>query len=699
MSDIIDINVGETIEEVTINVTDNLITVNINKVTGGGGGTQTLEQTLVLGNTTGGENISISNGDAIILDNGSMLKKGTIDAGNGGAKGISQICGVGYEHKWEAGRLYIMNDGGTIIREVSHNLTYTPTATDDVTKGFVQNTRWILDNGDVYLCTDPTEDAAVWELVNTGITPTLQEVTDEGNETTIPIKVIDTGNTSAQLQQNGIYFEDLANEGNTFLNFQFTSIPNQVVEIRPLGGTMALLSDIPDTSTFVPYTGATADVDLGEYELKAGQIELDTTPTGTAGVAVTRWNDTLGSSETTLKGGSVILKNGVDLVARIVNKVTPNTTLTKAAYQVVKVSGAQGQRLAVDLARANTDLNSADTLGIVTETIATNQEGFIITVGQLEGINTTGSLQSETWADGDVLYLSPTTAGRMTNIKPNGSTGHIVVLGYVEYAHITQGKIYVKIMNGWELDELHNVFIDTPLNNQGLVYETSTSLWKNKTIDKTFVGLENVDNTSDANKPVSSAQTTAINAKVADAITDGVTTIAPSQNAVFDALALKQNAFGYTPYRFTKTTEIVHTGVLTETILQTILIPANTFANGDFIMFSALISKLANIGNTTHNLKINTTNTLVGATLIAINGFNTSNFFNKFKREFVVNSGNIYGYSSTGSLANDQTQNGTAVIINTATYNLSADLYFFVTCSLSSILDTITYRGINFYKQ
>ena len=169
MSDIIDINVGETIEEVTINVVDNLITVNINKVTGGGGGTQTLAQTLALGNVTGGENISISNGDAIILDNGSMLKKGTIDAGNGGAKGISQICGVGYEHKWEAGRLYIMNDGGTIIREVSHNLTYTPTATDDITKGFVQNTRWILDNGDLYVCTDPTEGAAVWELQATQV--------------------------------------------------------------------------------------------------------------------------------------------------------------------------------------------------------------------------------------------------------------------------------------------------------------------------------------------------------------------------------------------------------------------------------------------------------------------------------------------------------------------------------------------------
>lgn len=35
------------------------------------------------------------------------------------------------------------------------------------------------------------------------------------------------------------------------------------------------------------------------------------------------------------------------------------------------------------------------------------------------------------------------------------------------------------------------------------------------------------------------AQLALINAKVADAINDGTTTIAPSQNAVFDALALK----------------------------------------------------------------------------------------------------------------------------------------------------------------
>jgi hypothetical protein len=264
---------------------------------------------------------------------------------------------------------------------------------------------------------------------------------------------------------------------------------------------------------FVPYTGATADVNLGEFGLTAGQLTLDTTPTGTAAVGTTRWNDTIGSSETTLKGGNVILKNGVDLVARVVNKVTPNTTLTKASYQAVRISGAQGQRLAVALAQANNDNNSADTIGLVTETIATNQEGFIMTVGSLEGINTTGSLQGETWADGDVLYLSGTTAGRITNVKPSAPI-HIVVIGYVEYAHQNNGKIYVKVMNGWELDELHNVSIVTPANNDALIYESSTSLWKNKTI-ATALGFT----------PVPTTRTLTINGTTQDLSADRTFTI------------------------------------------------------------------------------------------------------------------------------------------------------------------------------
>ena len=60
------------------------------------------------GNSTT-NNIELGANAGIILDNSSRLQEGTIDAGTGGNKGIAQICGLGYELKWEAGSLYVMN--------------------------------------------------------------------------------------------------------------------------------------------------------------------------------------------------------------------------------------------------------------------------------------------------------------------------------------------------------------------------------------------------------------------------------------------------------------------------------------------------------------------------------------------------------------------------------------------------------------
>jgi nitrogen fixation protein len=344
-----------------------------------------------------------------------------------------------------------------------------------------------------------------------------------------------------------------------------------------------------DLSGLVPYTGATQNVDLGTYNLIADQVALNVTPNGTLAVGMTEWNNTVGVSQTLLKGGSVTLKNGVDLVARVVNKVSPNTTLTKAAYQVVKISGAQGQRLAVDLAQANNDNNSADTLGVVTETIAANQEGFIMTVGQLEGINTTGSLQSETWTDGDVLYLSPTVAGRITNVKPTGATGHIVIIGYVEYAHANNGKIYVKIMNGWELDELHNVYINTGTlaNNDALIYESSTQLWKNKTI-ATALGFtpENVANKQSA---VTTNANHYYNAPYINSI------IKPNDIIICD------------------TTNAAFTNQSANFILKSYLIAANTFAVGDVLRWFWSQQKTTTSNTIIHRLYINNSASLVGA--------------------------------------------------------------------------------------
>lgn len=214
--------------------------------------------------------------------------------------------------------------------------------------------------------------------------------------------------------------------------------------------------------------------------LQSNYWQADLLASTTTGVGKLRWNNQDGTLEFGLIGGNVNLQVGQEQVVRVVNKTGGD--LQEAAYQAVKISGAQGNRLKVGLARADVDANSADTIGIVTETILSNQEGFVTSSGLVRNINTTGSLQSETWADGDVLYLSPTTFGAITNIKPQAPQ-HTVILGFVVRAHATQGQIYVKVDNGYEIDELHNVRITSVANGQFLVYNTTLGVWENKTVN------------------------------------------------------------------------------------------------------------------------------------------------------------------------------------------------------------------------
>lgn len=210
-------------------------------------------------------------------------------------------------------------------------------------------------------------------------------------------------------------------------------------------------------------------------------FQLDTTATPTLLPGMFGWNDVDGTANLRLKGNNVTLQIGQETLARVVNKT--GADLLESQYKVVRVriaseGGAQGQRLAVVLAQGNNDPDSTTTLGIVTENISNNQEGFITIFGNVNEINTTGSLQGETWVDGDVLYLSPTTPGSLTKVKPI-APDHSVVMGYVIYAHAVHGKIFVKVDNGYELDELHNVRITSVANNNLLQYDSTLQVWKN----------------------------------------------------------------------------------------------------------------------------------------------------------------------------------------------------------------------------
>ena len=172
-------------------------------------------------------------------------------------------------------------------------------------------------------------------------------------------------------------------------------------------------------------------------------LTFDNTPTDVGGVGRLIWNDTDGTLDLGLKGGNVILQLGQELFTRVLNKT--GLDFLESNYSVVRVDGAQGQRVKAVLAQADSVANAEGTLGLITETILNNKEGFVTTTGLVRNINTTGSLQGESWADGDILYLSQTTAGGLTKTKP--MSGVICKIGIVEHAHSTQGKIFVHVEN------------------------------------------------------------------------------------------------------------------------------------------------------------------------------------------------------------------------------------------------------------
>jgi len=316
------------------------------------------------------------------------------------------------------------------------------------------------------------------DIIDINVTETVEtiEITVNPNLTTVNINQV-TGGGGGGITDLGYIA--------TPTNGTVTSSTGTSATIPLADGTNAgLITPAEKTkiANSVPYTGAVSDVNLGEFGIQLGNLEFDNTPTNIpTSVGSLVWNDTAGTLDLKLKGGATTLQIGQETVARVVNKTATNITLLESKYQVVRVTGAQGQRPKVDLALADNDLNSTTTLGLVTENILNNQEGFITTSGQVQQINTTGSLQGETWADGDVLYLSGTVAGQATNIKPIAPI-HTVILGFVEYAHITQGKIFVKVDNGYELEELHNVSAIAPNNNEVLTYDSATLLWKPKTV-------------------------------------------------------------------------------------------------------------------------------------------------------------------------------------------------------------------------
>jgi hypothetical protein len=274
-----------------------------------------------------------------------------------------------------------------------------------------------------------------------------------------------------------------------------------------------------------PLTNAEVDANFNNLNLE----KVETLASADGSVVITGTGASLDLSVSLTSPASV-------LVEQVRN--TTGATLTKGT--AVYISGATGQTPTVSKALATSDDTSAQTLGLITSNLSNNSNGYVTIIGLIANINTSA------FTDGAQLYLSPTTAGTLTATKPYAPQ-HLVYVAVVAHAHPTQGKLLVKVQNGYEMDELHNVSAQSPSNGQTLVYNTSTSLWEKNTVSLT-AGVNGTLPVANGGTGVTTAQ--AEMNRVAAAVTSGSylrgngTNVVMSAIQVADVPTLNQNTTG-----------------------------------------------------------------------------------------------------------------------------------------------------------
>lgn len=137
---------------------------------------------------------------------------------------------------------------------------------------------------------------------------------------------------------------------------------------------------------------------------------------------------------------------------------------------VVRISGAVGNNPLISTASYTDDDNSANTLGITNENIANDSFGYVMTEGKLLGIDTS------IYSVGQLLYLGAN--GALTGSAPQAPL-HAVRLGQVLRSQLNNGSMYVRIDNGYELGELHDVRDTSTTASFGDLLVRSGSIWTN----------------------------------------------------------------------------------------------------------------------------------------------------------------------------------------------------------------------------
>lgn len=170
------------------------------------------------------------------------------------------------------------------------------------------------------------------------------------------------------------------------------------------------------------------------------------------------------------------------LVARNVT----GSAMTKG--QVVYISGATGTVPQIILAKANA-IATLGIIGVCYENISNNSFGRVMTLGDLE------SIDMSAFANGDTLYVSPTTAGALTNVKPT-YPNFAQQVGYVINNGVGSGVLGVYIRGIVGVYNGDNAVLNsvTATTISATTYQNLPSVYKSGTTGTTTAVTINTDN-------------------------------------------------------------------------------------------------------------------------------------------------------------------------------------------------------------
>jgi len=230
------------------------------------------------------------------------------------------------------------------------------------------------------------------------------------------------------------------------------------VYVNVSGDTMTGNLQVPSLNV----TGAITSVD---------SVQFDTTVTPTPAVGKLAWDDQDGTLVLGMKGGNVMQQIGQETFVYALNRT--GTTLLDG--QVVYIDGAQGNRLTVALADASSGTTAHTTIGVLTEDILDNQQGFVTVLGLVRDIDTSA------FVEGSRVWLS-TTPGALMAAAPVGPNSKVSV-GYVVRSHATVGSLFVKVEVSHALEELDNVAITSITDKDILTYDNASTNWINRSFN------------------------------------------------------------------------------------------------------------------------------------------------------------------------------------------------------------------------